>query len=151
MEHVNKDGAQFCRLGVWLAVVCAAMGVAIALFGEGITSLGGYVMAVGGGWGSFAFYWILAEPTGVTGWKRYIVVPAFERSVRRDFLAHGPKDSFSTLHAAKRFTVFCFFGGLTLGFFGMQALLPSFTVGLGMAFLYDWFVRRKEDRVSKKK
>lgn len=141
---MDKDGLKMCKIVQWLGAICMAIGIAILLSGDQEALPAGLGMTLLGGWGWFCYYQIPAHPNGLTGWRRWVVTPWLENAVRRDFLQQGSKDSSSTLHAAKRFTIFCFFSCLTLGFFGMDGLITAIVVGLGAAFLYEWWVRRKE-------
>jgi hypothetical protein len=141
---MDKDGLKMCKIVQWLGAICLAIGVGILAAGDNEARLAGIGMALLGGWGWFTYYQIPANPAGLKGWKRVVVTPWLEDAIRRDFLAKGLKDSYSMLHAAKRFTIFCFFGCLTLGFFGRDGLITAVVVGLGAAFVYEWAVRRKE-------
>lgn len=143
---MDKSGMQMCRIGQWLGVICSAIGFAMLFAADGATRFVGLAMALFGGWGGFAFYAIPASPHGLKGWQRKVVTPWFEHAIRRDFLAPGVKDSFSTLHAAKRFAIFCFFSCLVLGFFGVEGIVTAFVTGLGAAFVFEWAVRREEMR-----
>lgn len=144
MRNIDKHGEQFCQLGKWLGVCCIGIGILMGVYGVGAVSVGGVLLGLFGAWAAFAFTALLKEPGGLSGWKLKLVTPAFERAVHRDMFARGPKDSHSTLHAAKRFTVFMFTSCLTCGLLGFDALLPSIAVGTGCALVYDQIVRRRE-------
>jgi len=142
--YMDIDGLRMCRIVQWLGAFCLAIGVGILLAGSSEARWAGIGMAVLGGWGWFAYYQIPAHPEGLRGWKRVIVTPWLEDAVRRDFLSIGVKDSSSRLHAGKRFTIFSFFACLTVGFFGMDGWVAGAVVGLGAAFIFEWWIRRRE-------
>ena len=148
---MDKDGLRMCKTVQWLGAICMAIGVFILFVGDQEAILAGIGMVLLGGWGWFSYYQIPANPSGLRGWKRVVVTPWLEDAIRRDFLTEGVKDSYSKLHAAKRFTLFCFFGCLALGFFGRDGIITAAVVGLGASFIFEWVVRRKELREQQRR
>lgn len=139
-----------CRIVQILGMICFCIGVAIVFMSsENHDRLSGLGMMLLGGWGGWVYFVIPRNPLGLTGWRRVVATPWVEDAVRRDFLAPGPKDSLSVLHAAKRFTIFCFFFSMVIGFSGLDSMLAALTIGGGAAFIFEWFVRRSEAKKLK--
>ena len=107
-------------------------------------------MAVFGAWGAFSFSVVLAEPAGLSGWKLNVVTPALERSIRRDILADGTKESYWTLHAAKQFMIFCSTSCLTWGLFGVDGFILGIAVGIGCAWGFDTYIYMRAPEEKKR-
>lgn len=142
---MNDLGLRMCRFVQLLGAICFAIGLGIAVQSQSDSRIGyGGGMMVLGGWGGWVYYIVPKYPSGLTGWRLALVTPWLEEAIRRDFLGPGLKDSFSVLHAAKRFVVFCFCSCFVLGALGIDALMPAVTVGGVAAFVFDWVIRRNE-------
>lgn len=149
---MDPKGIQMCRIVQVLGGICLVIGVVVMfLASEFAARMSGLGMIFLGGWGGYVYYVVPKNPLGLRGWRRAVVTPWVEDAIRRDFLAPGPKDSTSVLHAAKRFTIFCFFFCLILGYAGAGSIIPAATIGGGAAFIFEWIIRRSEAKKSQVK
>jgi hypothetical protein len=144
----RQKGVYFCYIAIGLGGMCFLIGIFMAIFGNDAIAWTGVGMALYGSWLSAAFYIAMGSAGKLQGWKRFFVTPWLERSISDNLLSNTHKDSYSTLHAAKRFCIFCFFTCLLLGYFGMSYLFPCFIAGCAVALLYDDFIRRNESKLA---